>query len=119
MTNKIHVKNASVKEVSVTVQNVVIGKRQLTQRVFKQIQVAPIFDRDSEDLKGEAWGYVNYFWPDNEYRRHQYKHILWVNKNGELRRCFVEREFSWWKGNKCEHAVIYLLTKLPQLYIAV
>lgn len=121
----IQIKEPSVKTTTVTVQNVMIGKRQLTQRVFKQIIEEDIFGDEPNSLKGEAWGFVNYDVNDN------YKHILWVNKDGELRRCYVHKnnksngfEENWyvktfWDGKINEHAAKYLVEQLPQLFIAV
>ena len=109
----------SIKQTTVTVQNVIIGKRQLTQRVFKQILEREIFGNEANSLNGEAWGYVNYFWKGcvggNYYRRH----ILWVTPEGELRRYLLINDHEYWKDHKHEYAAIYLLTKLPQLFIAV
>jgi len=107
----------AVKQTTVTVQNVMIGKRQLTQRVFKQILHQEIFDEESNTLQGDAWGYVNYFWKGAS--GHNNKHILWITSGGELRRHLVIKDLEYWKGHKYEHAAIYLITKLPQLFIAV
>lgn len=85
------IKNAQVSETQVTVQNVVIGKRQLTQRVFKQIQSERFFNGYTGELKGEVWGYVNYFWKDNQQHSDESKHILWVTSQGELRRAFINK----------------------------
>lgn len=89
--NQVIVTNASVISTQVTVQNVIIGKRQLTQRVFKQIQIEKVFNVFTGGLKGEVWGYVNYFWKENESRKDHVKHILWVTQQGELRRDFIDK----------------------------
>ena len=115
MRNPITIKQAVIKETTVTVKNIIIGKRQLTQRVFKQIQEEYIVNELTGELKGEAWGYVNYFW--KKFPKDNHRHILWINENGELRRCLLP---CYGFENKIyEHAYRYLLTKLPQLYIAV
>jgi len=112
------IKQALIKETKVTVKNVVIGKRQLTQRVFRQIIEEYIVDESTGELRGDAWGYVNYFWRAcGKYADHSTNHILWINKNGELRRCLL-RTYNY-KGKIYEHTYRYLLTKLQQLYIAV
>lgn len=122
-------KEPIVKQTTVTVQNVMIGNRQLTQRVFKQIIEEDIFGEEPNSLKGEAWGFVNYFVESRmnvwKISFNRYKHILWV-KNGQLRRCYVHKNYlenddgtkRYWTDNIHEYAAIYLL-KLPQLFIAV
>ena len=122
------VKEPTVKTTTVSVKNVMIGKRQLTLRVFKQIIDESIFGNEPNELKGEAWGFVNYL---VDGYNNQYKHILWVNENGDLRRCYVHRNFmiscndgtdkkkAYWSGHKHEQAAINLVIKLPQLFIAV
>ena len=105
-----------VKQTTVTVQNVMIGKRQLTQRVFKQIREAEIFGKEANTLNGEAWGYVNYFWKGCS--GYGCKHILWITFDGELRRCKIDKQRESWRGHKHEYAALFLLN-LPQLYIAV
>ena len=124
----VQIKTPTVKQTTVSVQNVMIGKRQLTLRVFKQILEEDIFGDEPNSLKGEAWGFINYL--VNDYYS-KFKHILWVTKEGELRRCYIHRNYMvyisddsnekkpYWKGHKHEHAAIFLVKKLPQLFIAV
>ena len=109
---------ATVTETSVSVQVVKIGKRQLTQRVFKQIQREEIINHKTCSLKGTAWGYVNYFW-NTEYHAFS-KHILWVNDKEELRRSYVMNDSIYWKEHPCEKCreLAIDLLRLPQLYIA-
>lgn len=87
----ITIKNAQVTETKVTVQNVIIGKRQLTQRVFKQILSERFFNGYTGELKGEVWGYVNYFWKENQEYSDKCKHVIWVTSQGELRRDFINK----------------------------
>jgi hypothetical protein len=121
--NAIQIKTPTVKTTTVSVKNVMIGKRQLTQRVFNQIINEDIFDVEKpETLKGDAWGFVNYQ-QGGYHNLNDYKHILWVNKKGELRKCYVEKIHPQycnpWEGSTHEQAATYLVTKLPQLFIAV
>ena len=120
----IQIKTPVVKQTTVSVQNVMIGKRQLTQRVFKQIITEDIFGKEENSLKGEAWGFVNY-----DVKEHSHKHILWINKKGNLRRCLIRKnwewdyehpgEKGWWDDSYNEHVAKYLLEQIPQLFIAV
>ena len=106
-----------VKQITVTIKNVIIGKRQLTQRVFKQILERDIFGEEANTLNGEAWGFVNYFWKGcTGYGR---KHILWVTPDGQLRRYLLTNSFKYWKGHVHEQAARYLLSEMTQLYIAI
>lgn len=130
--NSVQFTEPTVKHTTVSVQNVFIGKRQLTQRVFKQIQHERLIDKEG-NLRGEPWGYVNYFW---ENVADETKHILWVTLKGELRRFYYsphEYTIAWEKkydiheriprsdyqllpkyNDVCEY-----MSNLPQLYIAV
>ena len=109
---------ATVTETTVSVKVVKIGKRQLTQRVFKQIPREEIIDQKTCSLKGIAWGHVNYFW-SSEYHSFS-KHILWVNNKGELRRCYVVNDSVYWREHPCMDCkqLAHDLLALPQLYIA-
>ena len=110
---------ATVIETTVSVQVVKIGKRQLTQRVFRQIHRYEIIDTKTCSLRGTPWGHVNYFWP-GEYHDVHSRHILWVNNKGELRRCYVINDFIWWNQHVCDvcgHLALDLLI-FPQLHIA-
>jgi hypothetical protein len=124
----------SVKHTTVSVQNVYIGKRQLTQRVFKQIQHETLINKDGT-LRGEPWGYVNYYWEHH----YPYKpdHILWVTPQGELRRFYyyvgsytVAHNKSYGIHEKIPDIdrktilpqfkeVCKFMATLPQLYIAI
>ncbi len=119
MSETVLVKNAIIKEVKVTVKNVIIGKRQLTQRVFRQIQVAEVVDWKTGKLKGQIWGYINYFWPDNKFYKHHHRHLLWVTNTGEMRRCYLEASLKSWDNHKYANLIKSILTIIPQLYIAV
>jgi hypothetical protein len=109
---------ASITETTVSVQVVKIGKRQLTQRVFRQIHRQQIIDHKTCSLKGIPWGHVNYFW-SSEYHTGK-DHILWVNDKGELRRCYVINDYSYWATHHCHSCkkLAFDLLELPQLYIA-
>jgi hypothetical protein len=92
MSEPITILKPVINETKVTVQNVMIGKRQLTQRVFRQIQQEKFLNLYDGILKGDIWGYVNYFWKDNRHLEGKCKHILWVTENGELRRAFINKD---------------------------
>jgi len=92
MSQPITIIKPVINETKVTVQNVMIGKRQLTQRVFRQIHQEKFLNLYDGTLKGDIWGYVNYFWKDNKHLEGKCKHVLWVTKKGELRRAFINTD---------------------------
>lgn len=98
--------NATVSVVQVSLKAIVIGKKQMTLSVFRQLQNEAVWDDVLLRSKGVVWGLVNYFWgscgcPD--YLRVDGKsllrlnpsnfggcyHIVW-QKGAELRRsCLI------------------------------
>jgi len=81
----------SVTTTTVSVKTILIGNRQLTQRVFRQILEEDIIDEKSMTLKGIPWGWVHYFWEDSHKGKNE-KHVIWLNNNKELRRSYIQLE---------------------------
>lgn len=77
----------------VSVKTVDLQKRNLTQRLFKQIEIEKCFDEFTGQLNGTLWGYINYFWgKEKSFKSSEYVHVLWVNKKNDLRRCIYKKE---------------------------
>ena len=94
--NIVRVDSASVATVEVTLKALKIGKKQMTQSVFRQLMDESPMDLDKMALRGTIWGQVNYYWKDchvNDYgsSRHDHVHIVW-QLGGELRRAGVDKE---------------------------
>lgn len=86
---RINVEDAKIKTATVEIKALTINAKQMTLSVFRQIQEESIIDEDTLQLKGVAWGKVNYFWKDQEGAIN----ILWQKEN-ELRRC-VDGYFNY------------------------
>ena len=95
----IRVNAAQILTPTITVREVKVDGKSMTQKTFRQIPEEPIIDTSTYTLKGVPWGFINYFWVDNKDQKGKNtKHILW-QKGEELRRCFINGyyndEFGW------------------------
>jgi hypothetical protein len=81
---------AAISTVAVQLKTVIIGKKQMTLSVFRQIKYEQILT-DEGVLKGHLWGHVNY-WKDRNYDR-EWLHVLW-QKGNELRRSITYYHFD-------------------------
>jgi hypothetical protein len=87
---QVNVQEALIKTVSVGIQTLTVNNKQLTLSIFRQLHQEDVIDRYTGQLKGGAWGTVNYFWNDcgwQGYREH--RHVVW-QKGKELRWACVE-----------------------------
>lgn len=101
------IEDVQVAVMSVDVKVMRIGKRQVTQSVFRQLPFRMIFDFDNENLMvsfsyglllGEPWGFVNYFWKDCDPRDggvfatggHPHTHVVWQEGGTLYRDCWRE-----------------------------
>jgi hypothetical protein len=84
---------AKIKTSAVAVKVVRIGKRQMTQAVFRQLYREPIIGSadggDECHLRGVPWGLVNYHNVCNGGSYKGHLHVVW-QKDSELRRACVE-----------------------------
>jgi len=91
MKAKLTAETASLKTVVVEVKALVIGKRQVTLAVFRQLPKEDIFDFEGT-LKGVPWGHVNYFWGalwgDFHAEATVHHNIIWQRED-QLLRCIV------------------------------
>jgi hypothetical protein len=83
------VQNALVRSATVEIKSLTVSGRQVTQAVFRQVPYLPILQADGS-LAGTPWGWVNYWWKDNEEIGLDPLHVLW-QEGGELRRAIVDR----------------------------
>lgn len=93
---KISAEEASINVASVEVKTLVLGRKQMTLSVFRQLPSDDVIDPDSLDLAGTPWGRVNYFWAgcgsDAEHL-----HIVW-QRDKELFRSCVSPDARNWAG---------------------
>jgi hypothetical protein len=52
--------DATITTATISIKALQIGKKQMTQSVFKQLPVAPLIDEEAATLQGTVWGHVNY-----------------------------------------------------------
>jgi hypothetical protein len=57
---------AMITTVSVTIQALKIGKKQMTQSIFRQLPEEPLVDEVEVVLNGSVWGHVCYYWKGTE-----------------------------------------------------
>lgn len=56
--------DATISTATISIKAIQVGKRQMTQSVFRQLPVAPLVDEVNVCLLGIPWGWVNYHWGD-------------------------------------------------------
>ncbi|MFI7329319.1 hypothetical protein ACIBQ3_32370 [Streptomyces rubiginosohelvolus] len=87
MAKQLTTQNATITTAAVEVKTLTISGKQVTQAVFKQMEVENIIQPLDAELAGEPWGRVNYH-PDKCADEREHLHVVW-NKEGELRRATV------------------------------
>lgn len=75
--------SASINTATITIRTVQVGKKQMTQSVFRQLPEAPMVDEEKIELLGVPWGWVNYRWGDIDERTTHFIHQI----GGRLYRC--------------------------------
>lgn len=80
------IENAQLKTISVEIQALVVGGKQVTLSVFRQLVEENIINHDGS-LAGTPWGWVNY---KLEGYPKEAKNLVWV-KGRELRRCIIKK----------------------------
>lgn len=89
MTEQLTTQNATITTATIEIQALTIGRKQVTQSVFRQLPEEPLIAEDGT-LNGTPWGTVNYHpdkCGDNE-RKHW--HVVW-QRGTELRRSRITR----------------------------
>jgi hypothetical protein len=61
----VDIEDVNLKTLSVEIKALAVSGKQMTLSVFRQLPNEPILN-DNIDLRGTAWGHVNYFWKENE-----------------------------------------------------
>jgi hypothetical protein len=82
---------ATVQTAQVEISVIKVGKRQVTQAMFRQIPYASLIDHETLTLRGTPWGYVRYWWdgchPGSSYGQ-EGLHVLWQD-GAVLRRAVI------------------------------
>jgi hypothetical protein len=56
--------DATISTATITIKTMQVGKKQMTQSVFRQLPEAQLVNEDEVRLFGLPWGWVNYHWGD-------------------------------------------------------
>jgi hypothetical protein len=81
---------ANILTTTVSIQVLKVGRKQMTQAVFRQLINEPILSREDGGLQGHCWGRINYHWDCGLHAPHL--HVVW-QKGQELRRSCVLSEY--------------------------
>jgi hypothetical protein len=87
----ITVRQAQLETVQVDVHALRVGHKQMTQSVFRQLRPEHPVDYEKEELRGDLWGTVNYFWKGCSTHWNgqvEHLHLIW-QLGDELRRCCI------------------------------
>lgn len=81
---------AAKQERTVTVQVLTIGKKQVTQTLYRQLVEENVIDDATGKLKGDVWGWVNMHVGECDEKKN-HLHVIW-EREGQLRRaCSYEQ----------------------------
>jgi hypothetical protein len=78
-------KEVIIKTATVDVKSLTLNGKQVTLSVFRQIQKGELLDKNTLELQGVPWGWVNYFWKPCE---PDHLHVVW-QVGDELRRSCI------------------------------
>ncbi|MEU5397505.1 hypothetical protein [Streptomyces tibetensis] len=99
MTDRLTPQNVTVTTATIEVKALTLGKRQITQSVFRQLVEEPLID-DNGSFRGQPWGYINHC-PD--------KKVAHDNLTGKMIDCAtgpVHRHVVWQKGDELRRSRI-------------
>lgn len=84
---------ATIQTVQVEIQTMRVGKKQVTQSLFRQLPHARLLDAKTVQLRGVPWGHVNYWWDGDGsgFGDGRKLHVVW-QLGSELRRGVVFQE---------------------------
>lgn len=108
MTERFTPQNVTVTTATIEVKTLTLGRRQITQSVFRQLVEEQLVEEDGT-FRGQPWGYVNHC-PDKKIPADDlsgrmidcatsgdHRHVVW-QKNDELRRSRVSRHIAAFYG---------------------
>jgi hypothetical protein len=92
----VHVQTPNLSTLSVEVKAIRVGKKQVTQAVFRQLEKRECFDRETLERHGTIWGWVNYFWGTCN---KDHLHIVWHREDNLYRDCVYRNVYTEWEEN--------------------
>jgi hypothetical protein len=79
-----------INTMQVEIKSMMVGKKQLTLSLMRQIIEEPLIDEKELLFRGVPWGHVNYFWGDDKHKTYpNYINVVW-QKGDVLRRSVIE-----------------------------
>jgi hypothetical protein len=106
----IDVRDAQIKTASVEIKSLTVSGKQVTQAVFKQLIRERIIAPETAELRGVAWGLVNYF---PKPCKPDHLHVVW-QKGDELRRDCVRPMYR----HQWQHRIFELRRRHSDTYIS-
>jgi hypothetical protein len=118
------VHEATVQTVSIAIQTLRVGKKQVTMGLFRQLPYAQVVNwralvkslsgEERPLLKGPLWGAVNYWWADDHQRDDTYtnEHGYWL-PHGEKRHLVWQDEETLCRSIVCEKLPRWLFSPQP------
>jgi hypothetical protein len=92
VTEQLTTQNATITTATIQVQALTIGRKQVTQSVFRQLSEEPLI-ADNGTLNGEPWGLVNYH-PDKCGDFEEHVHVVWQRGTQLLRSAIYAPPFA-------------------------
>lgn len=84
--------NATITTATIEVCALTLGRKQVTQSVFRQLIVEDVLHELDATIEGNPWGFVNYH-PDKCCDDSEHLHVVW-QKGDELRRTTVQAPYA-------------------------
>lgn len=104
---------ASINTATITIRALHVGKKQMTQSVFRQLPVSPLVDEDKVELLGVPWGWVNYHWGDIDPEKTHFIHQI----GGRLYRdAFLIRDSTEFRQKTMPPPILEVEYSLDDLY---
>lgn len=95
MPNPVTVQQVSLDTVAIAVQAIRVGRKQMTQAVFKQLSAKHPYDFVASCSRGVLWGVVNYFWDGCDscaIGNKSHLHTVWQDGEQLFRGCVHQPE---------------------------
>ncbi len=103
-----------INTMQVEIKSMMVGKKQLTLSLMRQIIEEPLIDEKELLFRGVPWGHVNYFWGDDKHRTYpSYINVVW-QKGDELRRSVIpmEKKYEDYLENRCRREITEVLKQI-------
>ena len=108
---EIRANQVTIEALAVTIQSLRVGRKQMTQSLFRQLPKRSIIDDETGEIMGTPWCYVNYYWGDCT---KNHLHVVWEYGGKIYRDCFyATRNIKWgcfqWHAQYCKAVALRML----------